>query len=247
VVLACGTANELNVRYPTQPSSRDCSKCGKRCVLKAGKFYQLDSPRWLDAKFSAIKNGIGLVHKGITTASWGTLILVVGLILGFTTRNLLAIAVPIALLVVSVGMQVYGVWQCLQTPDQISAKNWITATVWLEGATILLFVGKFFFWDAAWLDFLLHGTILAGQVAFLTFLKKLCTFVQRGDVGEKFEGVLVTVIITFGGLLVQPLIPDSYQTPLFIVLALGGAGGFFSYLSNLKQLEIHIDKALNAS
>jgi hypothetical protein len=241
----CGTANELRVRYPTQPSGKNCSKCKKRFVLKDGKFYQLDSPSRLDAKFSGIKNGIGLVHKGIAIACLVPIAVVAGLILGVATMNLLFIIAPIVLLLISVAMQIFGVWQCLQTPDRISPKRWITATVWLEGITLVLLVGKFLFTDAGWLDFLLVGVGFAGQFTFFTFLIKLSNFIQRSDLAVEFEELLDTTFLVFGGLLVEPLVPDSYKTPLFILLTLAGLNTF-RYLGNLKQLETHLGRAITA-
>jgi hypothetical protein len=258
----CGTANELTVRYPTQPSGKNCSKCQKRFVLKDGKFYQLDSPSRLDAKFSGIKNGIGLVHKGIAIACLVPIAVVAGLILGVATMMLSIIApivlllisvamqifiiAPIVLLLISVAMQIFGVWQCLQTPDRISAKRWITATVWLQGVTIVLLVGKFLLRDAGWLDFLLDGVGFAGQFTFLTFLIKLSTSTQRGDLAVEFEELLVTTSLVFGGLLVEPLVPDSYKLPLFVNLTFAGFGALVRYLGNLKQLETHLGKAIAA-
>jgi len=242
----CGTANELTVRYPTQPSGKNCSKCKKRFVLKDGKFYQLDSPSRLDAKFSGIRNGIGLVRKGIIIACFAPIAVVAGLILGVATMNWLFIIAPIVLLLISVAMQIFGVWQCLQTPDRISAKRWITATVWLQGVTIVLLVGKFLLRDAGWLDFLFDGVGFAGQFTFLTFLIKLSTSTQRGDLAVEFEELLVTTSLVFGGLLVEPLVPDSYKLPLFVLLTFAGFVALVRYLGNLKQLETHLGKAIAA-
>jgi hypothetical protein len=242
----CGTANELRVRYPTQPSGKNCSKCKKRFVLKDGKFYQLDSPSRLDAKFSGIKNGIGLVHKGIAIACLVPIAVVAGLFFGVATMNLLFIIAPIVLLLISVAMQIFGVWQCLQTPDRISPKRWITATVWLEGITLVLLVGKFLFTDAGWLDFLLVGVGFAGQFTFFTFLIKLSNFIQRSDLAVEFEELLHTTFLVFGGLLVEPLVPDSYKTPLFIIALTLAGFNTFGYLGDLKQLETHLGRAITA-
>ncbi len=240
----CGTPNEVWVDFPAKAGGKDCPKCGKRFVLKNRKFYQLGSPSRLEARFSGIKNGIGLVQIGIIAACLAPIAFMAGLILGVLTLNVLWITAPILLLVVSVAMQIRGVWLCLQTPDRISAKPWITATVWLQGITLTLLVGKLLLRDASWLDPFLAVSGLVGQYTFLTFLIRLCNFLQRADLGSEFDGLLVRSLTIFGGLLLAPIVPINHRTPMLLLLALAGSGDLLRYLGSLGRLESHIGKAL---
>jgi len=242
----CGTLNEVWVNFPAKASGKDCPKCKNRFVLKNRKFYQLDSPSRLDARFSGIKKGIGLVRVGIITACLAPIAFMAGLILGVLTLNILWIAAPILLLIISVATQIRGVWLCLQTPDRISAKPWITATVWLQGITLTLLIGKLFLRDASWLDPLLEVSGLMGQFAFLTFLIRLCNFLQRADLAGEFDTLLVRSLVIFGGLLLEPMFPVSHRTLLLVFLVLTGFGYLLGYLSSLWRLESHIGKALTA-
>jgi len=56
----CGAPNDVTA---TQDEFRgiDCPKCKNRFLLRDGKFFQLDPPSPLDARFSGIRNGLLLV------------------------------------------------------------------------------------------------------------------------------------------------------------------------------------------
>lgn len=151
----CGAPNDVTA---TQDEFRgiDCPKCKNRFLLRDGKFFQLDPPSPLDARFSGIRNGLRLVQIASVTTSLAPAIFILGVILAtlatlaqdslrISVSALLLPAFSVILLVVSMAVQTAGMWQCLQAPEwspRNPAKTWITAAVFLQVMTLVLLIGK---------------------------------------------------------------------------------------------------------
>ncbi|MCS6813563.1 MAG: hypothetical protein NZ772_08350 [Cyanobacteria bacterium] len=236
----------LRVESPYVSTGMDCHKCHNRILLKNRKFYRLDPPNHLDRRFTGTKEGIGLVRTGIVVSCFLPIAFVIGIFSGIFTFSLLGFFTPIVLcLGISLAMQLRGVWFCLQTPDCNLGRQWIVATAWLQGISLVLIVLQAILREASWLNLPIGGVIFAGQLTFLTYLVMLATFLKRPDLASNFRELRLDSIIIFVGTsainLGLPFLRD-YEIQLLILLGLQGAACLRRYLRELKLLKWHLDK-----
>jgi len=260
----CGAPNDVTA---TQDEFRgiDCPKCKNRFLLRDGKFFQLDPPSPLDARFSGIRNGLLLVQIASVTTSLAPAIFILGVILAtlatlaqdsllISVSALLLPAFSVILLVVSMAVQTAGMWQCLQAPEwspRNPAKTWITAAVFLQVMTLVLLIGKLLTLNQS--NTLLLNALLGicgflCQFTFLVFLMRFCSFTQRADLRDEFRGILTNFTILTILFLLVPLaelvLPASYKTPLLVLMALLAWGTFMGYFFRLRRLNSHTSQAL---
>ncbi len=225
----CGTATRISV--PSQVKRHYCSNCKNRFVLKSGKFYQLEQPIPLDARFSCLYNVNLLLYAGAVIPSVAFVFMGIPL----TQFQLIAtLQVIIFWAVLFLALQIWGLWLfCLQGYDRIygRSKRWIIVALCLQHITLALLINKLAVGNDWRIDFLLKIISPVGQFASLTFLINLCNsnFLQRPDLGTDFDEILINTLIIFVVLLVQPLLPASYELLLLTFFVLLGLDTLFGY------------------
>jgi hypothetical protein len=254
----CSALNKVWVLSSSQPTGSECPKCKNKFLLRKGRFYQIDftNPR-LDSRFGGIRAGIGLVKAGSIIAAIITFVVCLSLLAVLTSSELaprfaeLVVVVPFLLfsVAVSLALQVSGVWLCLRTPDRISAKRWILATVGLQATALALLSLQFVLRGAAWLNLPIEVTIFASQFTFLTYLNMLGDFLRRPDLVEELRSLRIISVEIFIGAsaigLGLPLVRD-YEPQILISLLLLGYSALLGYVGTLHQLGSHLRKALAA-
>ncbi|MDX2230478.1 MAG: hypothetical protein NW220_12630 [Leptolyngbyaceae cyanobacterium bins.349] len=246
----CNAKASIYAGFKNASGAIDCNKCKKRIVLKNSRFYQLDLPARLEAKFAPVKEGIGLVKQSILVACFLPVAIIVGLFSGiltfFTPFYMLGFFAPIVLCaVVSLSIKVRGVVLCLQTPNRVSGEQWVKKTVWLEGIAIALLALQLIL-RADWLDLPIQAVILAGQFTFLSYLMVLSSFVQRSDLAGEFDGLRWRPVLLIGILLLMLTFTKVFQTPIVVVLAIFSFNCLRSYLHGLDLLRKHLEQAISA-